>query len=205
MPSESLTEKAIILNPEDDVAIAKSGDPRGHRPRGRGRPHRGAAGHPARAQGRAPERAATARRVRRYGQVIGFATADIEAGDHVHTQNLAVRRPGSGSTRSAPTCSRSSSTRPTQMRYFDGYKRDDGRVGTRNYVAIISTVNCSASVSQFVKERFADVQQDYPNIDGVLAITHKSGCGTSSSARTTWRSSASSPATPSTRTSPPTS
>ncbi len=64
------------------------------------------------------------------------------------------------------------------MRTFDGYKREDGRVGTRNYVAIISGVNCSASVSQFVKDRFRDVQKDYPNIDGVLAITHKSGCGT---------------------------
>src|SRR2546428_6944889 len=64
------------------------------------------------------------------------------------------------------------------MRTFDGYKRDDGRIGTRNYVAIISGVNCSASVSQFVKDRFRDVQKDFPNIDGVLAITHKSGCGT---------------------------
>src|SRR5215831_17795909 len=67
---------------------------------------------------------------------------------------------------------------PAQMRTFDGYKREDGRVGTRNYVAVISGVNCSASVSQFVKDRFRDVSKDYPNIDGVLAITHKSGCGT---------------------------
>jgi altronate hydrolase len=65
---------------------------------------------------------------------------------------------------------------PEQMRTFDGYKRADGRVGTRNYVAIVSTVNCSASVSRYVQERFADVQRDYPNVDGVLAITHKSGC-----------------------------
>src|SRR5438445_365903 len=64
------------------------------------------------------------------------------------------------------------------MRYFDGYLRDDGRVGTRNYVAIISGVNCSASVSQFVKDKFRDVSRDYPNIDGVLAVTHKAGCGT---------------------------
>src|SRR6266571_2208851 len=53
---------------------------------------------------------------------------------------------------------------------------EDG--GTRNYVAIISGVNCSASVSQFVKDKFRDVQRDFPNIDGVLAVTHKSGCGT---------------------------
>src|SRR5256714_2887120 len=65
-----------------------------------------------------------------------------------------------------------------RMRYFDGYKREDGRVGTRNYVAIISGVNCSASVSQFVKDKFRDVQKDWANVDGVIAITHKSGCGT---------------------------
>src|SRR5438128_1610160 len=64
------------------------------------------------------------------------------------------------------------------MRYFDGFKREDGRVGTRNYVAIVSTVNCSASVSQFVKDKLRDVKADYPNIDGVIAVTHKSGCGT---------------------------
>src|SRR2546422_2561284 len=64
------------------------------------------------------------------------------------------------------------------MRYFEGYEREDGRVGTRNYVAIISGVNCSASVSQFVKDKFRDVSRQSPNIDGVLAITHKSGCGT---------------------------
>src|SRR2546421_6735235 len=54
----------------------------------------------------------------------------------------------------------------------------DLRVPTRNYVAIISGVNCSASVSEFVKGRFGDVQRDYPNVDGVIAVTHKSGCGT---------------------------
>src|SRR3979409_949261 len=64
------------------------------------------------------------------------------------------------------------------MRYFEGYQREDGRVGTRNYVAIISGVNCSASVSQFVKDKFRAVQKEFPNVDGVIAITHKSGCGT---------------------------
>jgi altronate hydrolase len=65
---------------------------------------------------------------------------------------------------------------PEAMRTFDGYRRPDGRVGTRNYVAVVSTVNCSASVSQFVKQRFADVARDYPHVDGVIAVTHKSGC-----------------------------
>ena len=115
--------------------------------------------------------------MRRYGQVIGFATADIAVGDHVHTQNLAVgdlHREYEVGTDVRPV----NFYPPDQMRYFDGYLREDGRVGTRNYVAIISGVNCSASVSQFVKDKFRDVSKDYPNIDGVLAVTHKSGCGT---------------------------
>ena len=99
------------------------------------------------------------------------------SGDHVHTQNLAVgelQREYEIGTDVTPV----DYYPPERMRYFDGYRREDGRVGTRNYVAIISGVNCSASVSQFVKDKFRDVQQRYPNIDGVLAITHKSGCGT---------------------------
>ncbi|HEY5908817.1 MAG TPA: altronate dehydratase family protein, partial [Vicinamibacteria bacterium] len=114
--------------------------------------------------------------VRRYGQIIGYATADIQAGDHVHTHNLGFaahdRKYEFGTDVVTVT-----PYPPEQMRFFDGFKRSDGRVGTRNYLAIVSTVNCSASVSRFVQERFADVKRDYPNVDGVLAITHKSGCG----------------------------
>ena len=101
--------------------------------------------------------------VRRYGQVIGFATQDIAVGDHVHTQNLGV---GDLSRRSLRDRRRREAGRvpipPDQMRYFDGFQRADGRVGTRNYVAIISGVNCSASVSQFVKDRFRDVHAGLP-------------------------------------------
>src|SRR5207249_779897 len=115
--------------------------------------------------------------LRRYGQVIGFATQDIEAGDHVHTHNLGIGE----LQREYEFCTDVHPVQyhpPEAMRTFDGFKREDGRVGTRNYVAIISGVNCSASVSAFVKDKFRDVQRDYPNVDGVLAITHKSGCGT---------------------------
>ena len=61
---------------------------------------------------------------------------------------------------------------------FQGYRRADGRVGTRNYLAIISTVNCSASVSKYVAQRFDRKLLDkYPNVDGILPLTHKGGCG----------------------------
>ena len=64
-------------------------------------------------------------------------------------------------------------------RTFEGYLRPDGRVGTRNYVAVISTVNCSASTSRYISERYRDEswKRDFPNVDGVFAVTHKQGCG----------------------------
>jgi altronate hydrolase len=176
MATFAIKDVAIVLNPGDDVAIAKREIPAGSVIEDAGgrievrqdiRP-----GHKVARHARA-----TGEEVRRYGQVIGFATADIAVGDHVHTQNLAVgdlHREYEVGTDVRPV----DFYPPGQMRYFDGYLREDGRVGTRNYVAIISGVNCSASVSQFVKDRFRDVSRDYPNIDGVLAITHKSGCGT---------------------------
>ncbi len=176
MATYPITDVAIVLKPEDDVAIAKKELPTGTVLEDAGarievrqdiKP-----GHKVARRARR-----TGEAVRRYGQPIGFATADIEVGDHVHTQNVAVgdrHQEYEVGTDVQPVAFYP----PAEMRYFDGYLRDDGRVGTRNYVAVISGVNCSASVSQFVKDRFRDVQKDYPNIDGVLAITHKSGCGT---------------------------
>ncbi len=176
MATHAITDLAIILKPEDDVAIAK-------REIAAGTILEDSGGRIEVRQDIKPghKLARRAKRtgdvVRRYGQPIGFATAEIAVGDHVHTQNLAVgdlHQEYEFCTDVKPV----DYYPPSQMRFFDGYRREDGRVGTRNYVAIISGVNCSASVSQFVKEKFRDVQKDYPNIDGVLAITHKSGCGT---------------------------
>jgi altronate hydrolase len=115
--------------------------------------------------------------VKKYGQVIGFAQGTILPGDHVHTHNVAMKN----FARDYQFCM---DARPVdyysaeQMRYFPGYARPSGRVGTRNYIAIVSSVNCSASVSHYVKDRFKgeDFKRDYPNVDGVVAFTHKSGC-----------------------------
>ncbi len=114
--------------------------------------------------------------VRRYGQVIGFATTDIEPGDHVHLHNLGLML-GDQQYEVGVDVRPVDLYPPSHMRHFDGFRRPNGRVGTRNYVAVLSTVNCSASVSHFVRDRFKDVKRDYPNIDGVIALTHKSGCG----------------------------
>src|SRR6185312_1237462 len=114
--------------------------------------------------------------VRRYGQIIGYATTNIAAGEHVHVHNLEAGD-------AARTYEPGADARPVelyppeQQRHFDGFARADGRVGTRNYVAIVSTVNCSASVSQLARERFAQVSRDFPRVDGVIALTHSSGCG----------------------------
>lgn len=115
--------------------------------------------------------------VRKYGQIIGFARGDIRPGDHVHLHNLGVhdfaRDPDFGSAaRPLPPLP------PGSGRTFPGFDRPGGRAGTRNYIAILSSVNCSASVSKYVAERFRgpDFGRDFPGVDGVVAFTHKSGC-----------------------------
>lgn len=116
--------------------------------------------------------------VRKYGQIIGFATTDIQPGDHVHTHNLAVGQLDRDDQFGADYRPWALHP-PEQMRYFQGYARPDGRVGTRNYLAVISSVNCSASVARYVAEAFRgpDLQRDFAQIDGVIAFTHKTGCG----------------------------
>ena len=112
----------------------------------------------------------------KYGQVIGFASQPIAMGSHVHTHNLAAEL----FERDYAFCSACPAPKPLPkvQRTFEGYDRGDGRYGTRNYVAIISTVNCSASVSKYISQRFhdTDLLRQFPNVDGVVAITHKAGC-----------------------------
>jgi len=114
--------------------------------------------------------------VRRYNQIIGFASRDIAPGEHVHLNNLAM---GGSFERDYAF---GADAKPTQYvspaATFMGIVRADGRVATRNYIGILSTVNCSATVARgiaghFTPERLAA----FPNVDGVVAITHGSGCG----------------------------
>jgi altronate hydrolase len=121
--------------------------------------------------------------VRRYGQIIGFATAPIAPGEHVHVHNL-----GMGDF--AKDYAYGESARPTDYSNepagFMGIKRADGRFATRNYIGILTSVNCSAHVASVVADAFKpnlvtgyDPLADYPNVDGVVALTHKTGCGMS--------------------------
>jgi altronate hydrolase len=119
---------------------------------------------------------ATGEPVRRYGQVIGFATAPIAPGEHVHQHNLAAGALDQHF--DVAVDGRPTRYRPAaEMRTFDGYVRADGRVGTRNYILVVPTVNCSATVVRMVGDRFRDISREHPGIDGVVAISHRSGCG----------------------------
>jgi altronate hydrolase len=114
--------------------------------------------------------------VRRYGQIIGFATKPIAPGDHVHSHNLAVGDMTldyeyGTDIREIPT--------PAQPRTFMGYRRPSGRAGTRNTVAIISTVNCGAhTVRQISMRARYELLSKFPNVTDVVGLGHKNGCAT---------------------------
>lgn len=110
----------------------------------------------------------------KYGTPVGKATEQIHAGDWVHTHNVSCE----GNLREYEFATElRSPAKPSEAKTFQGYRRDDGRVGTRNYVAVISTVNCSATASKYVAQAIEkEVLQDYPQVDGIIALTHKAGC-----------------------------
>ena len=170
-----LADVALLLNAIDDVAIAKTNlqmgttiqmadsqivirqlIPTGHK--------------------FAVRSVADAEPLHRYGQVIGFATAAIQPGDHVHSHNLKVKgfeRAYDFGVDVQPVTLVASDQRPI----FMGYKRASGKVGTRNYLAVLSTVNCSAHTSKAIAHYFtAEKLAAYPNIDGVIPLTHGWGC-----------------------------
>lgn len=111
----------------------------------------------------------------KYGQVIGVATCDIAAGAHVHLQNLAMSELRRAAERVQPLRVRES------HRTFQGFRRADGRIGVRNYVCVLTSVNCSATVAKMIAEHAerSGMLREFPNVDGVVPITHNSGCGMS--------------------------
>jgi len=115
--------------------------------------------------------------VKRYDQIIGFATRAITAGEHVHVHNLAM----GDFERDYAFCS---DVKPVDQvaepATFDGIVRADGRVATRNYIGILTSVNCSATVARMIADHFRNRLDAYPNVNGVVALTHKSGCGMAS-------------------------
>ncbi len=111
--------------------------------------------------------------VRKYDQVIGRATCHIQAGAYVHTHNLCA---GDFQKDYAP----GSRCRPTefvpsrQRAVFHGILRKSGKVATRNYIGVLCTVNCSATVSKAIAETFKG--EEHPGVDGIVALVHGEGC-----------------------------
>lgn len=179
MPAVPLSQVAVHLRPEDNVAVAARHLPPGGEIQFDGvtltTDRRIGMGHKIALR---PIRKGEA--VTKYGQIIGFASQDILPGAHVHVHNVSadVFERDYAFCRDCPP-----PPTPGEKRTWMGYDRgadrpEHLRYGSRNYVALISTVNCSASTSKYISERFrqTDLLKQFPNVDGVLAITHKAGC-----------------------------
>ncbi len=165
----------IRLHANDDVLIARTQLLGGIQVPGEGFAVRGLipAGHKV-----AARRVARGDPVHRYNQIIGFATRDIEVGEHIHTHNLEI----ADFARDYAFCV---DAKPTQYvaeaATFMGIVRLDGRVATRNYIGILTSVNCSATVARAIADHFRrDIHPEalapFPNVDGVVALTHWTGC-----------------------------
>jgi altronate hydrolase len=123
--------------------------------------------------------------VRRYNQIIGFASKAIAAGEHVHTHNLDMGPEGGAFARDYAYGVDVKPEPAKREATFMGIKRADGRVATRNYIGILSTVNCSATAARAIADHFSrrtnpSALAAFPNVDGVVALTHGTGCGMAS-------------------------
>ncbi len=173
----SLDSPLLHLHPNDNVLVAKTGLALGQeipdlgvRARAQVPP-----GHKI-----AARRIAQGEQVKKYDTVIGVATRDLEPGEYVHSHNLELvdyyRDPAFGAdvrpVHYAPEAERAT---------FQGFVRADGSVGTRNFIGILSSVNCSATVIKQIAAHFTeDRMREFPHVDGVVAFAQTSGCGMSS-------------------------
>ncbi|OHC69993.1 MAG: galactonate dehydratase [Pseudomonadales bacterium RIFCSPLOWO2_02_FULL_63_210] len=167
------TQSVVVLNEQDSVAVARKPIAKGTTVAEIGLIAEDdiPSGHKIALRALAPGDA-----VIKYGQTIGVSIQAIAAGAHVHTHNVAMP-PNHANGELPPAVVRTPVLPHEQRRHFMGYRRSDGRVGTRNYIGILSTVNCSATVSRAVAAHFnGSAQLAEHNIDGVVALTHGSGC-----------------------------
>ena len=150
----------LQLDPADNVSVVLGVDdsiPAGHK--------------------KATEAIKTGQAVRKFNQIIGFASVDIAPGDHVHTHNCdfaSFERDYAYGKHSVATEFVPQNERAT----FMGFERGNGRVGTRNYIGVLSTVNCSATVAKHIAAEIdkSGVLENFPNIDGIVGLAHGMGC-----------------------------
>jgi len=167
----------IRLHPNDDVVIARTQLVGGAAVEGVAVRGLVPAGHKV-----AVRAIAAGAPVRRYDQIIGFASRPIAAGEHVHVHNLDL---GAGKGDFARAHAIGADVKPPAPRLsatFRGIVRPDGRVATRNYIGVLTSVNCSATAARAVADHFSRTTNPaalapFPNVDGVVALTHGTGCG----------------------------
>src|SRR5271166_432187 len=116
--------------------------------------------------------------IRKFGQIIGFPSRPIAAGEWVHEHNCAVKdfaRDYHFGEDARPETIAPIENRPT----FQGFRRASGKIGTRNYLAILTSVNCSATVARLIAKEVerSGILAEYPHVDGVIALVHGTGCG----------------------------
>ena len=167
----------IRLHPDDNVVIARSQLVSGTRLEGFAVRGLIPPGHKVSTRAFAAGEA-----VRRYKQIIGFASQAIAPGEHVHTHNLNMGPDKGDFARDYAVGADVKPEAPRREARFMGIKRADGRVATRNYIGILSSVNCSATAARAIADHFSKLNnpaalKDFPNVDGVVALTHGTGCG----------------------------
>ena len=115
--------------------------------------------------------------IRKYAQVIGYASEDIAAGTHLHTHNVEFRNVDADYD-FATDLRHVTPVAEGARDSFMGFRRESGRVGTRNYIGILTSVNCSATAARMIASAFGPEEMaNYPNVDGVVAFVHGTGCG----------------------------
>src|SRR5215510_13808996 len=165
--------RTIRLSPEDNVVVAVDQIPVGAVAAGVTARERVPRGHKM-----AIAAIGEGQTVQKYGQTIGFASKPIAPGDWVHEQNVALRD-FARDYRFAEGAKNDEVLPPELRETFEGYARPGGKTGTRNYIGILTSVNCSASAARFIAREVekSGVLDDHPEIDGVVAFVHGTGCG----------------------------
>ena len=173
MPDKATPPRTLRLNASDNVAVAVDPIDVGVTAAGVTALKRVPRGHKL-----ALSPIAIGEPIRKFGQIIGFATVDIPPGEWVHEHNTgfhAFERDYAFCAEAKPEFVLPVERQAT----FEGFRRANGKAGTRNYVGILTSVNCSASDARFMAEEVkrSGLLADYPNVDGVIALTHGTGCG----------------------------
>ena len=169
--------RTLVLNPADNVGVALANLEPGAIARGVAVARRVPRGHKF-----ALTLIAAGAPITKFGQIIGFAATPIAPGDWVHEHNCNMGPEGGAFARDYDFCA--AATPPAMLpeaerASFEGFRRASGRVGTRNYIGILTSVNCSASAARFIAREVerSGILADFPGVDGVVPFVHGTGCG----------------------------